>query len=72
LQTHQAKLAEINKELERLDNDHKQIMEEVTEATLELQKLTHEYEKYQKEQHNSEQILRDLERSHDWIADQKR
>lgn len=71
MQKEHAKLEEFNQEIEHLNKEHKRITEELTEANLEAQKLTHEIEKFQKEQNNSEQILRDLETHHDWITDQK-
>ncbi|KAL0094637.1 RecF/RecN/SMC [Phycomyces blakesleeanus] len=60
-----------NEELKELDSMHKIKSSEVIEYGLEAQKITHEIERYQKEQQGAQQMVADLENQHDWILDQK-
>ena len=43
----------------------------ITEDGLELQKLSHQIDKFHKDQQSATQLLREMEKEHDWIADEK-
>lgn len=44
---------------------------ELANLGLEIQKMTHENDKFQKERLTSEQSVQDMEKRYDWIADEK-
>ncbi|GAA5805506.1 hypothetical protein EDC94DRAFT_603518 [Helicostylum pulchrum] len=44
---------------------------ELTNLDLEIQKMTHENDKFQKDRVTSEQIVQDMEKRYDWISDEK-
>ncbi|KAG0191422.1 Structural maintenance of chromosomes protein 2 [Apophysomyces sp. BC1034] len=60
-----------NEDLQKLEGLHKEKSAEIVEHNLEIQKITHEMERHQKEQQISQQRVDDLEREYEWIADQK-
>lgn len=60
-----------NEELKELEELHKTKSGQIVEYNLEIQKITHELEKHNREHHGSRQVIRDLENANDWIADQK-
>lgn len=43
----------------------------ITEEGLELQKLGHQIEKFQKDQQNAAQLVASMEKEHEWILDEK-
>lgn len=43
----------------------------ITEESLELQRLTHEVERFHKEQQSAVGVLAQMEREHEWIADER-
>lgn len=60
-----------NEELQELEELCRSKSSEIVEHNLEIQKITHELEKHQREQHSAQQIVSELESQYDWIADQK-
>lgn len=71
LQSERDKLSAFNEEIKELGAATKQKMSEMTEANLQIQVLTHEVERFQKDKQAAQQIVTDMERKHEWIADNK-
>ncbi|KAG2232864.1 hypothetical protein INT48_006316 [Thamnidium elegans] len=78
-------ITESNKELEEertimnaQNEEHTELCEflerkkkELANLGLEIQKMTHENDRFQKERLTSQQIVQDMEKRYDWIADEK-
>lgn len=60
-----------DEELKDLEDAVRSKSSRITEDGLEIQKLSHQTDKFHKDQQNATQLLRELEKEHDWIADQK-
>ncbi|KAI7861921.1 RecF/RecN/SMC [Spinellus fusiger] len=60
-----------NTEIQEFDALHKCKSSQVVEYGLEVQKITHEMERHQKEQQSAQQMVNDLENQYEWIVDQK-
>ncbi|KAK9762665.1 Structural maintenance of chromosomes protein 2 [Basidiobolus ranarum] len=56
------------RELETLSKDKSS---EMADFQLELQKLSHELDRFDKERESAAKVVADLEKSHEWIVDQK-
>lgn len=64
-------ISAVNEEMKELEQLHKQKSSEVTEHNLEIQKLEHEIDRQNREHQNSRDAIANLEKEHEWIADQK-
>ncbi|KAL8751495.1 MAG: hypothetical protein Q9184_006052 [Pyrenodesmia sp. 2 TL-2023] len=71
LDDERAKLTGFDEELRALEDASRSKASRITEESLEMQKLTHQVEKSQKEQQAALQSLKHMESEHDWIADEK-
>ncbi|MCJ1292112.1 Structural maintenance of chromosomes protein 2 [Xylographa carneopallida] len=71
LDDERAKLTGFDDELRALEQTSKSKASRITEEGLEQQKLGHQIEKFHKEQQVAGQFLSQLEKEHDWIADEK-
>lgn len=71
LDDERAKLTGFDEELRELEETIKSKTTQVTEEGLEMQKLGHQLEKLQKDQHSAAQAVAHMEREHEWIADEK-
>ena len=60
-----------DEELKDLENATRTKSSQITEDGLELQKLSHQIDKSNKDQQSATQLLREMEKEHDWIADEK-
>lgn len=58
-------------ELRSLEEASRSKASRITEEGLEKQKLSHQVEKFNKEQKASVQAVADMEKEHEWIADEK-
>ena len=71
LDDERAKLTGFDEELKSLEDASRSKASRITEESLEMQKLTHQIEKSQKDQQNASQHLKEMEKEHDWILDEK-
>ena len=71
LEDEQAKLTGFDNELRDLEEASRSKAARITEEGLELQKLGHHLEKLHKDQQSAAQLVSNMEREHDWIADEK-
>ncbi|EKG10061.1 RecF/RecN/SMC [Macrophomina phaseolina MS6] len=71
LEDEQAKLTGFDEELRALDDAVSTKSKLITEEGLEMQKLGHQIEKYDKELQGARQAVSALEQEHDWIADEQ-
>ncbi|KAI4265875.1 MAG: hypothetical protein L6R38_009118 [Xanthoria sp. 2 TBL-2021] len=71
LDDERSKLTGFDEELKALENVSRSKASRITEEGLEMQKLTHQVEKSQKEQQAASQSLKQMENEHDWIVDEK-
>ncbi|KAI8973317.1 hypothetical protein BDF20DRAFT_824084 [Mycotypha africana] len=60
-----------NEEFKELCDAYDRKSAEVVELNLQLQKISHEIERIQKERQQSEQMIREMEKQYDWILDEK-
>lgn len=60
-----------DEELRELDQAIHAKSSQITEEGLEMQKLGHQLEKLQKDQHTAAQAVSHMEQEHEWIADEK-
>ncbi|KAJ9083903.1 Structural maintenance of chromosomes protein 2 [Entomophthora muscae] len=60
-----------NKELRELENLKQSKLSHQSAVRLKIQKLQHEIERYEKNFHDAEHIVRSLEQEHTWILEQK-
>lgn len=60
-----------DEELRELEQAMKSKSSQITEDGLEAQKLGHQLEKLQKDQHTASQAVAHMEEEHEWIADEK-
>ena len=71
LDDERAKLTGFDEEMRSLEEFSRSKSSRITEEGLEMQKLTHQVEKFQKDQQTANQTLKDLEKAHEWISDEK-
>ncbi|KAI4225057.1 MAG: hypothetical protein LQ349_007124 [Xanthoria aureola] len=71
LDDERSKLTGFDEELKALENASRSKASRITEEGLEMQKLTHQVEKSQKEQQAASQSLKHMESEHDWIVNEK-
>ncbi|KAJ5510116.1 RecF/RecN/SMC [Penicillium expansum] len=71
LDDERAKLTGFDEELRELEQAMKNKSSQITEDGLEAQKLGHQLEKLQKDQHTASQAVAHMEQEHEWIADEK-
>ncbi|KAJ6013871.1 RecF/RecN/SMC [Penicillium herquei] len=71
LEDERAKLTGFDEEMRELERTIKSKSSQITEEGLEMQKLGHQLEKLQKDQHNASQAVAHMEQEHEWIADEK-
>ncbi|KAL2059513.1 hypothetical protein ABVK25_000806 [Lepraria finkii] len=71
LDDERAKLTGFDEELKALEDASRSKSSRITEEGLEMQKLTHQIEKFHKDQQSAGQILKEMEKEHEWIADEK-
>ena len=67
----QAKLTGFDDELHELESAKAKKSKQITEESLETQKLNHAVEKATKESSTAQQLVHALEKEHDWIDDNK-
>lgn len=67
----QAKLTNFDDELRELESAKSSKCKQLTEESLESQKLTHAVEKASKDASSAQQLVNALEKEHDWIADNR-
>ncbi|KAK3171285.1 hypothetical protein OEA41_003369 [Lepraria neglecta] len=66
-----AKLTGFDEELKALEDASRSKSSRITEEGLEMQKLVHQIEKFHKDQQSAGQMLKEMEKEHEWIADEK-
>lgn len=66
-----AKLSIFDDELRALEDAMRSKNSRITEESLEMQKLGHQVEKFNKEQQTAGQAVEHMEKEHEWIADEK-
>ncbi|BCR88063.1 condensin subunit SMC2 [Aspergillus chevalieri] len=71
LDDERAKLTGFDEELRELETAIQTKNSRITEEGLEMQKLGHQLEKLQKDQHVAAQAVAHMESEHEWIADEK-
>jgi structural maintenance of chromosome 2 len=71
LNDERAKLTGFDEELRSLEDASRSKATRITEEGLEMQKLGHQIEKFHKEQQAAVQSVANMEREHEWIADEK-
>ncbi|KAL1922238.1 uncharacterized protein VTP21DRAFT_9777 [Calcarisporiella thermophila] len=71
LQSEREKLTAFDEELRELEATAKHKHAELTDSQLEIQKITHELERFQKDRTQAQQEIQQMERQYDWIVDQK-
>ncbi|KAK4691310.1 structural maintenance of chromosome 2, partial [Lecanoromycetidae sp. Uapishka_2] len=71
LDDERAKLTGFDEELKALEDASRSKASRITEEGLEMQKLAHQVEKYHKDQQNAAQMLKEMEKEHEWIAEEK-
>ena len=71
LHEEQAKLTGFDDELKELETAKSRKSKQITEESLETQKLSHAVDKTQKDSQAASQLVTALEKEHDWIADNK-
>ncbi|KAH8680894.1 SMC2-like protein [Xylariales sp. PMI_506] len=71
LDEERAKLTLFDDELRALEEATRSKNSRIAEESLEMQKLGHTVEKFNKEQQNAVQAVAQMEKEHEWIADEK-
>jgi structural maintenance of chromosome 2 len=71
LDDERAKLTGFDDELRSLEDASRSKSTRITEESLEMQKLGHQIEKFHKEQQAAVQAVSQMEKEHEWIADEK-
>lgn len=71
LEGERAKLSIFDDELRALEDAKRSKNARITEEGLEMQKLGHQVEKFDKEQQGAGQAVEHMEKEHEWIADEK-
>ncbi|KAK2759474.1 Structural maintenance of chromosomes protein 2 [Arachnomyces sp. PD_36] len=71
LEDEKAKLTGFNDELRDLEEASRSKSSQITEEGLEMQQLGHQIEKLHKDQQNAAQMVSNMEKEHEWIADEK-
>lgn len=57
-------------ELKDLEDASRNKSARITEDSLEMQKLSHQIDKFHKDQQSAKGLLREMEKEHEWIADE--
>ena len=70
LEDERKKLSTFDDEVADLDRASRQKTSQITEESLEAQKLVHQIENFSKQQNTARQSLENMEREHEWIADE--
>ncbi|KAJ5907607.1 hypothetical protein N7495_000289 [Penicillium taxi] len=71
LDDERAKLTGFDEETRELERAIKSKSSQITEESLEMQKLGHQLEKLQKDQETAQHSFSHMEKEHEWIADEK-
>lgn len=71
LDDERAKLTGFDDELRALEDATRSKNARIAEESLEMQKLGHQIDKFNKEQQNAVQIVANMEQEHEWIADEQ-
>ncbi|KZF25385.1 putative nuclear condensin complex subunit Smc2 [Xylona heveae TC161] len=71
LDDERTKLSGFDEELRSLEDASRTKASRITEEGLEMQKLGHQIEKFQKEQQAASQLVAQMESEHEWIPDEK-
>lgn len=71
LNDERATLTGFDEELRSLEDASRSKASRIAEESLEKQKLAHQIDKFHKEQQTSTQTLTQMEKEHEWIADEK-
>ncbi|GAD93841.1 hypothetical protein AN5899.2 [Paecilomyces variotii No. 5] len=71
LEDERAKLTGFDDELRDLEDAMRSKSSRITEESLEMQKLGHQLEKLHKDQQAAAQMVANMEKEHEWIADEK-
>ena len=71
LDDERAKLTGFDDEVVALENAARSKASRITEESLEMQKLAHQVEKITKDQSNATLTLREMEKEHDWIDEER-
>ncbi|KAH8804996.1 hypothetical protein F5884DRAFT_822869 [Xylogone sp. PMI_703] len=71
LNDERAKLTGFDDELQALEDASRSKASRITEEGLEMQKLTHQLEKFNKEEQSAAQTVSSMEKEYDWILDEK-
>ncbi|KAI1275355.1 SMC2-like protein [Xylaria sp. FL0933] len=71
LDDERAKLTGFDDELRALEDATRSKNARIAEESLEMQKLGHQVDKFNKEQQNAVQAVAHMEQEHEWIADEK-
>ncbi|KAJ9220173.1 hypothetical protein DTO207G8_90 [Paecilomyces variotii] len=71
LEDERAKLTGFDDELRELEEAMRSKASRITEEGLEMQKLGHQLEKLHKDQQAAAQMVANMEKEHEWIADEK-
>jgi len=71
LDDERAKLTGFDDELRSLEEATRSKASQITEESLEMQKLGHQIERFHKEQQAAVQTVAQMEREHEWIAEEK-
>ena len=71
LDDERAKLTGFDEELKSLEDASRSKSSRITEEGLEMQKLAHQIEKFHRDQQAAGQLLKEMEKEHEWIADEK-
>lgn len=71
LNDERAKLTGFDEELRSLEEASRSKAARITEEGLEMQKLSHQIEKFHKEQQSALQTIAHMEKEHEWISDEK-
>lgn len=71
LDDERAKLTGFDQEIKSLEDASRAKSAQISDEALEVQKLGHQVEKLQKDKSAASQVLSQMEREHDWIAEEK-
>ncbi|KAL2040451.1 hypothetical protein N7G274_006894 [Stereocaulon virgatum] len=71
LDDERAKLTGFDEELKALEDASRLKSTRITEEGLEMQRLAHQIDKFHKDQQSAGQMLKEMEKEHEWIADER-
>ena len=71
LDDERAKLTGFDEEVKSLEDASRSKSKRITEESLEIQKLSHQIEKSHKDQQTATHLLREMEKEHPWIFDER-